>query len=90
MDLKFQKVKKCLVKGVTSVVSVLDSLLLTESPPDNETLITRLMDGVLLFANVNQELNFRRRELLHRQLNADYRYLCTPSNPVTGVPTFWS
>ena len=84
MDLKFQKVQKCLVKGVTSVVSVVDSLLLTENARDNETLITRLMDGVLLFANANQELNFRRRELLHPQLNANYRYLCAPSNPVTG------
>ena len=84
MDLNFQKVQKCLVKGVTSVVSVVDSLLLTENPPDNETLITRLMDGVLLFANANQELNFKQRELLRRQLNANYRYLCAPSNPVTG------
>ena len=72
------------LKGVTSVVSVVDSLLLTENARDNETLITRLMDGVLLFANANQELNFRRRELLHPQLNANYRYLCAPSNPVTG------
>ena len=54
------------------------------NPPDNETLITRLMDGVLLFANANQELNFRRRELLRPQLNANYGYLCAPSNPVTG------
>ena len=63
---------------------MVDSLLLTENPPDNETLITRLMNGVLLFANANQELNFRRRELLRPQLNANYRYLCAPSNPVTG------
>ena len=56
MDLKFQKVQKCLVKGVT-VVSVVDSLLLTENACDNETLITRLMDGVLLFANVNHSFN---------------------------------
>ena len=84
MDLKFQKVQKCLVKGVTSVVSVVDSFLLTENSPDNKTLITCLMDGVLLFANANQELNFRRRELLRPQLNANYRYLCAPSNPVTG------
>ena len=32
MDLEFQKVQKCLAKGVTSVVSVVDSLLLTENP----------------------------------------------------------
>ena len=42
------------------------------------------MDDVLLFANANQELNFKQRELLRRLLNANYRYLCAPSNPVTG------
>ena len=84
MDLKFQKVQKCLVKGITSVVSIVDTLLLCEKPPDSETLVTRLMNGVLLFANANQELNLRRREMLRPQLNANYRYLCAPSNPVTG------
>ena len=38
----------------------------------------------LLFANANQELNVRRRELLRLQLNANYRYLCAPSNSVTA------
>ena len=32
MDLKFQKVQKCLVKGVTSVVSVVDSSVANREP----------------------------------------------------------
>ena len=43
------------------------------------------MDGVLLLANANQELNYRRRELMRPQLNANYRHLCSPSNPVTSL-----
>ena len=44
-----------------------------------------LMDGVLLLANANQKLNYRRRELMRPQLNASYRHLCSPSNPVTSL-----
>ena len=42
------------------------------------------MDGVLLLANANQELSYRRRELMRPQLNTNYRHLCSPSNPVTA------
>lgn len=45
-----------------------------------------LMDSILLLVNAKQELNFRTRELLRPQLNANYRYLCAPSNPVTADP----
>ena len=43
------------------------------------------MEGVLLLANANQELNHRRPELMRPQLNANYRHLCSPSNPVTSL-----
>ena len=46
--------------------------------------VSALMDGVLLLANANQELNYRRRELMRPQLNTNYRRLCSPSNPVTA------
>ena len=42
------------------------------------------MDGVLLLANANQELSYRRRELMRPQLNTNSRHLCSPSNPVTA------
>ena len=41
------------------------------------------MDGVLLMANSNTELNLRRREALKPELHTSYRYLCAPSNPIT-------
>ena len=40
------------------------------------------MDGVLLLANANTELNVRRREALRPELHASYRYLCALSNPI--------
>lgn len=46
--------------------------------------VSVLMDGVHLFANANQELNYCRRELMRPHLNANYRHLCSPSNPVTA------
>ena len=50
--------------------------------PSAEDTVGSLMDGVLLLANANQELNYRRRELMRPQLNANYRHLCSPLNPV--------
>lgn len=43
----------------------------------------QLMDGVLLMANANIELNLRRREALKPELHTSYRYRCAPSNPIT-------
>ena len=87
-DLKFQKVQKSLIKGMIVIVSVGNKLIPVSEAEDTSTeqeeTMNKLMDGILLFANANQELNFRRRELLRPQLNASYRYLCAPSNPVTA------
>ena len=88
MDLKFQKVQKSLIKGMTVIISVVNKLIpvseADDTSNDQEETINKLMDCILLFANANQELNFWRRELLRPQLNANYRYLCVPSNPVTA------
>ena len=54
-------------------------------PQNAEDTVGSLMDGVLLLANANQELNYRWRELMRPQLNANYRHLCSPSNPVTSL-----
>ena len=87
-DLKFQKVQKFLIKEMIVIVSVVNKLIPVSEAEDTSTeqeeIINKLMDDILLFANANQELNFRRRELLRPQLNANYRYLCAPSNPVTA------
>ena len=42
------------------------------------------MDGVLLLANANMEVNVRRREALRPELHASYRYLCATSNPISS------
>ena len=36
-----------------------------------------------LISNSNTELNLRRREALKPELPTSYRYLCSPSNPIT-------
>ena len=84
-DLKFQKVQKSLVKGVIIIVTEVNKLLENSGPQDAEDTVGSLMDGVLLLANANQELNYRWRELMRPQLNANYRHLCSSSNPVTSL-----
>lgn len=82
-DLKFQKVQKSLIKGIIVVVSEVNKLM-GDSETQKEDTVSALMDGVLLLANANQELNYRRRELMRPQLNTNFRHLCSPSNPVTA------
>ena len=44
-------------------------------PQNVDDTVSSLKDGVLLLANANQELNYRRRELMRPQLNANNRHL---------------
>ena len=80
---EFQKVQKSLIKGIIVVVSEVNKLIGNSEIQKEET-VCALMDGVLLLANANQELNYRRREFMRPQLNTNYRHLCSPSNPVTA------
>ena len=77
-DLKFQKVQKSLVKGIIIIVTEVNKLMGNSGPQNVDDTVGSLMDGVLLLANANQELNYRRRELIRPQLNANYRHLCSP------------
>ena len=69
-DLKFQKVQNSLVKGIIVVVSEVNKLM-GNSGLQKEANVSTLMDGALLLANANQELNHRRRELMRPQLNTN-------------------
>ena len=69
-DLKFQKVQNSLVKGIIVVVSEVNKLM-GNSGLQKEATVSTLMDGALLLANANQELNHRRRELMRPQLNTN-------------------
>lgn len=83
-DLKLQKVQKYLVKGMTAVVTVIDSLIKDGSSSSKEDNIGKLMDAVILLANANTEVNLRRRERLKPELHPSYRHLCNPSNTITS------
>ena len=83
LDLKFQKGQKSLIKGTTAVVQVVNDLISKPDMPSKGQLVNQLMDGVLLMANSNTQLNLRRREALKPELHTSYRYLCAPSNPIT-------
>ena len=81
-DLKLQKVQKSLIKGTAAVVQVVHDLISKPDMPPKGQVVNSLMDGVLLMANANKELNLRRREALKSELHTSYRYLCAPSNPI--------
>ena len=74
-DLKFPKVQKTLVKGIVIIVTEVNKLMGNSGPQNVDDTVSSLKDGVLLLANANQELNYRRRELMRPQLNANYKHL---------------
>ena len=76
--------QKSLVRGATAVVSVVNNLITASGMPSKNEVVNNLMDGVLLLANANMELNVRRREALRPELHTSYRYLCAPSNPISS------
>ena len=83
-DIKLQKVQKSPVKGATAVASVVNNLITAPGMPSKNEVVNNFMDGVLLLANANMELNVRRREALRPELHASCRYLSAPSNPISS------
>ena len=88
-DLKLQKVQKYLIKAMTVVVTVVDSLIKDETNSSKEDNIGKLMDAVILLANANTEVNLRQRERLKPELHPSYRHLCNPSNTITSQLFSW-
>lgn len=56
-DLKLQKVQKSLIKGTAAVVQVVHDLISKPDMPPKGQVVNSLLDGVLLMANANIELN---------------------------------
>ena len=69
-DIKLQKMQKSLVKGATAVVSVVNNLITASGMPSQNEVVNNLMDGELLLANANMELNVCQREVPTYRSNA--------------------
>ena len=63
------------------MVQVINDLISKPDMPSKGQIV--LMDGVLLMANANIELNLTCREALKPELHTSYHYLCVLSNPIT-------
>ncbi|XP_071950052.1 uncharacterized protein [Antedon mediterranea] len=68
-DLKFQKVQKPLIKGITALAKLVDGNESSEIAQDT----------IGLLANANFELLALRKEMLKPEINAKYTHLCKPS-----------
>ena len=64
-------------------MQVVNDVIDTPDMQPKDQIVNRFMDGVLLMANANMELNIWRREALNPELHSSYRYLCAPLNPIT-------
>ena len=83
-DLKLLKAQTSLIKGTTAVEQVINDLISEPDLPPKGQTVNILMDGVLLIANANEELNQRRREALEPALHSSYSHLRAPANLITS------
>ena len=81
--LNSRRCKNPLLRVQLQVVQVVNDLMSKLDMPSKGQLVNQLIDGVLLMANSNTELNLRCREALKPELRTSYCYLCAPSNPIT-------
>ena len=87
-DIKLQKIQQRMVKGFTALAYLADSMLEAKKGSkelDLEKAIRLLLDGYALFANANQELNQRRRDLIKPDLNDKFAQLCSLEKPGTTL-----
>ncbi|XP_077978034.1 uncharacterized protein LOC144433587 isoform X1 [Glandiceps talaboti] len=87
-EVKLQRVQTGIIKSVTAMVNVVDTLLKahndkTSGDMDMKHLIKTGTDAIALSAYANFELNMRRREFIKPDLHQNYRHLCSQSVPIT-------
>lgn len=68
-----------------ALTGTVDSLLgHLQSLPVGNDLLQKSTDALALFANANQELNQRRRELIKPDLHEEYKHLCSLMLAITN------
>lgn len=85
-DIRMQKVQASNVKGLGALAKLASSLLSaksTKSPVSASESLKLCLDAFAFFANGNQELNNRRKEMIKPDLNARFKDLAK-NNPVSS------
>lgn len=85
-DLKFQNVQKTLVSALIPLTKMAEKILKLSqlfSKNDLSELLTLSSDTIALLCSANREINYRRREAIKPDLQADYKLLCSSQVPVT-------
>ncbi|MES9902003.1 MAG: hypothetical protein ABW168_04880 [Sedimenticola sp.] len=82
-DVKSQKLQNTVLRAGVPIVRAIDKLL-SMGGVDNETTVALLVDSLAMLSTANQELNFKRRDGIKRELNSEYQAICSQQNPVTG------
>ena len=86
-DSKLQRIQERLVKGVTPLLGLADSLFKaangeTDMPPP-ETALEQALDALTILVSTHHELNMCRRVLVKPDLKDEYKPMCAPKNPVS-------
>ncbi|XP_046581251.1 uncharacterized protein LOC124288767 [Haliotis rubra] len=90
-DAKSQKLQEIFLRGLVPLISAVDKLndMSNRKSSDHElvnkvsSVMGDIVDGVALIASGNYELSIKRRDAIRQNLRAEYKPLCSHSNPVT-------
>ncbi|XP_023930955.1 uncharacterized protein LOC106153058 [Lingula anatina] len=86
-DLKLQRVQGPLVKGMTCLTEVMNSLMGAvrdkNDMPSGRELLEKLSDCLCLLAGSNAEINLRRKDVWKTEMPDNTKDLCAASRPLT-------
>jgi len=72
--------QKTLITAMVSVVNVVEKLVTADRKKeslDTDSIVTDLMDAVSLMANVSQEVSYKRRNSIRKDIGDNYTDLCS-------------
>ena len=85
-DVKLQKIQSNCLRAIVPVVRAIDHLVKNQSQTyqvDVESIVTLLVDSLVLISCASSEMNSWRRDSMKKELNHEYTDLCSQQNPVT-------
>ena len=86
-DIRMRKVQNSFLKGLMPLIQLTNTFLQlpdSVSRESRESIVKQGLDGVILIAQANGELNQRRREMIKPDLNQHHQQLCNCQMPITS------
>ena len=85
-DLLLQKDQKTLIAAIIPIVYSVEKLISADekqSRPDIDEIVNDLRDAVTLLTNTSQEMSYKRRDNIRKDIGDKYKAMCSRSTEIT-------